>query len=361
MSKNTDPLVGVVCITYNQAAYLRDMLDGIAMQQTDFPFVAVIGNDDSSDDTAEILEEYRCRYPHIFKVLNHPVRHGAIENSLIVLDNIPPVRYLAFCEGDDYWTDPLKLQKQVDYMERHQECAICFHIAAVKYENGEKEDEQLPSAKMQKELSPEVSEKLLLENNFIATASIMLRRKYSAAEFRKIYKTDIMPGDWFWLLAHMRFGTMHYIPETMSVYRKHDAGMFSSLERQCDLFFRKYGIRHCRFFEEALGLFAKDSHEYRILRRRYCNFVLEFLASTIKTNDLPTLEHFLSAFDLRALDLMIRHRHHQGLLPALARTLYLYCTPSDSRWEKAGQFFLRIGLKIRDDGLWESIKRAVGL
>lgn len=359
MNNNKEPLVGISCITYNHAPFLREMLEGIAKQQTDFPFIAVIGNDKSPDNTADILEEYRSRYPDIFKIINQPVNKGVIENSLIVLDNIPPVRYLTFCEGDDYWTDPLKLQKQVDWMECHPECAICYHIAAVKYENEHecRKDEQVPSKDVVKKLSTCDPKKLLLEINYIPTASVMYRRHYSASEFRKIYKTDIMPGDWFRHLAHARFGTIHFIPEIMSVYRKHSGGIFSSLEKKQHLFMQKYGIKGCRFYQEALKLFDEGSIEFRILQRRYCNHCLVLMTSIVSNDDTQLLKCFLESFPKESLEQMLLHKHNLGTLSALSRMMYLYSTPAESCWEKIGQYFIRFYLKLQHDGVCKCIKR----
>ena len=349
--QDNHPLVGISCVTFNQAPFLRDMLEGIAMQKTTFSFVAVIGDDASTDNTAEILEEYRSRYPHIFKIINQPVNRGVIENSLIVLDNMPPVRYIAFCEGDDYWTDPLKLQKQVDCMERDPECSICFHASRVRYENDQDKQELLPTQREIRIFSKGVPQKLLFERNFIPTASVMYRRQVSAADFRKIYKDDMLPGDWFWHLFHIRYGNIRFIPDVMSVYRRHDTGIFSSLDSQREIFYRKFGIKHCRFFEEALKLFEKDSAEYAILLKSSRNFFLEFLDSCVKTDDMQMLEQFIKSFSVEFLLQLTGYKRSTYLLYSLSRNVCLYCYPQNSFCGKFKRLFLRLLFRLRNDGM----------
>ena len=132
MSK-VKPLVAIHCLVYNHEPYLRDCFEGFVMQQTTFPFVAIVHDDASTDNSAAIIREYEAKYPHIFKpiyekenlyqkggfVLINEVMNTAIEAT--------GAKYVAKCEGDDYWTDPLKLKKQVDFMEANPEYSVCFH------------------------------------------------------------------------------------------------------------------------------------------------------------------------------------------------------------------------------------------
>ncbi len=126
------PLLAIKCCVYNHEPYLRDCLDGIIMQQTNFSFVAVVHDDASTDNSAAIIREYAGKYPSIIKPIyevenqySKPNRAlGKLMNDAI---NATGAKYVAICEGDDYWTDPNKLQKQVDFMELHPECTVSFH------------------------------------------------------------------------------------------------------------------------------------------------------------------------------------------------------------------------------------------
>lgn len=120
------PLVSIRCITYNHEPFIRQCLEGFVMQQTNFPFEAIVHDDASTDGTAAIIREYAEKYPDIIKPIyeteNQYSKHdGSLRK---IMDAHMRGKYIAICEGDDYWIDPLKLQKQVDFMESHPECGL---------------------------------------------------------------------------------------------------------------------------------------------------------------------------------------------------------------------------------------------
>ena len=122
-------LVSISCITYNHSAYIRHCLDGMLMQQTTFNFEILIHDDCSTDGTDDIIREYASKYPQIIKPLfeeENQYQQGKPIGTAVW--NLPRAKgkYIAFCEGDDYWTDPLKLQKQVDFMEANPEYGLCY-------------------------------------------------------------------------------------------------------------------------------------------------------------------------------------------------------------------------------------------
>src|SRR5574344_1986516 len=127
------PLVVIRCITYNHESYIRDCLNGFVMQKTTFPFVAVVHDDASTDKTADIIREYAEKYPDIIKPIyetenQYSKSDGSLER---IMNAHTKGKYIALCEGDDYWIDPLKLQKQVDFLEANPEYSMCFHKAKV--------------------------------------------------------------------------------------------------------------------------------------------------------------------------------------------------------------------------------------
>ena len=125
------PLLAIRCVTYNHEPYIRDCLEGFVMQKTNFKFVAIVHDDASTDNTAIIVKEYAERYPDIIKPIlqkenQHSKGPGTIGKILNEAIDNTEAKYVALCEGDDYWIDPYKLQKQVDFMEANPDYSLCF-------------------------------------------------------------------------------------------------------------------------------------------------------------------------------------------------------------------------------------------
>lgn len=132
MGDSAIPLVSISCLTYNHGKFLKDALEGFLMQKTNFPFEVLIHDDASTDDTVQIILEYQQRYPDLIKpVFQEKNLWSQGKRALSATYNFPRAqgKYIAMCEGDDYWTEPLKLQKQVDFLECHPEYVACVHGA----------------------------------------------------------------------------------------------------------------------------------------------------------------------------------------------------------------------------------------
>jgi len=124
-----EPLVSVCCITYNHEKYITEAIESFLMQETDFPFEIIIHDDASTDKTANIIKEYELKYPDIIKPI-YQTENQYSKGKRITFEYVFPKvtgKYIAFCEGDDYWIDKNKLQKQVDFMEKNSEFSMCFH------------------------------------------------------------------------------------------------------------------------------------------------------------------------------------------------------------------------------------------
>lgn len=123
------PLVSICCITYNHEPYIRECLDGFLMQKTDFDFEILIHDDASTDKTADIIREYELKYPEIINPIYQTENQYSKGVRPINKFNFERAqgKYIAMCEGDDYWTDPLKLQKQVDFLDEHPEYVLSCH------------------------------------------------------------------------------------------------------------------------------------------------------------------------------------------------------------------------------------------
>lgn len=129
--ENSRTTVVIQCLVYNHKPYLRQCLDGFIMQKTNFKFVAVVHDDCSTDGSQEIIREYEEKYPDIIKPIyeienQYSKRDGSLMRIVNKALNAIEAKYLAFCEGDDYWIDSLKLQKQVDFLDSHADIGLCY-------------------------------------------------------------------------------------------------------------------------------------------------------------------------------------------------------------------------------------------
>ena len=242
------PLLSIHCITYNHAPFIRQALDGFVMQKTNFPFEVIIHDDASTDGTTEIIREYEAKYPDIIKPIYQTENQwskGVNINKEFIFPKIKG-QYVALCEGDDYWTDKNKLQKQVDYMDAHPDCSLCFHPVTCKWEEGEQPDSVFPDKKMSANVGA-MNLKSLLKQNFIQTNSVVYRWRFHQ-DSPELIPNGILPGDWFLHLLHAEVGKIAMLPDVMAVYRKHKGGIWWQAG-QNNSFYLRNGVAHIAFFK----------------------------------------------------------------------------------------------------------------
>jgi Glycosyl transferase family 2 len=243
------PKVSVVSITYNHESYIRDALDGFIAQKTDFPVEIIVADDASTDATPAIIQEYADRHPHLFRPILRSENVGTHANLTDAL-SAARGKYLALCEGDDYWIDPMKLTKQVAFLDRHPETAVCFHPVRMIWTDGHARDSTFPPAPLRRKLSVET----LLSGNFIQTNSVVYRR---LARYDDI-PADVMPLDWYLHVRHAVHGDIAMLPETMGVYRRHSQGMWHNSVADPLRFWLTQGPGHAAMFDAMLDLFPGD-------------------------------------------------------------------------------------------------------
>lgn len=217
----TDIKVSVAMITYNQERLVAQAIEGVLMQQTDFAVELVIGEDCSTDGTRTIVRDYGERYPDRIRLLLPEHNLGIIPNFAATL-NACRGEYLALCEGDDYWTDPLKLQKQVDFLDAHTECSMCFHDVSVLDESCPGENRIHPGF-TDKRVTYGIEE--LLRTDFIATCSVLYRRGIAGELPPWFYGMPV--GDWPLHLLYADRGRIGYLAEVMATLRIHGGGAWS--------------------------------------------------------------------------------------------------------------------------------------
>jgi glycosyltransferase involved in cell wall biosynthesis len=250
------PLVSIHCLTFNHAKYIRLCLDGFIMQKTNFSFEVLIHDDASTDGTQNIIMEYQQKFPEIIKPIYQTENQYSkgIGVSNFNYERIQG-KYVALCEGDDYWTYEKKLQIQVDFMESHPECSVCFHPVSVVWEDNSKPSYIFPSreARFNKEV---LGLKDLLKANFIQTNSVMYRWQFYGKNYEVFYPDNILPLDWYWHLFHSKYGSICFIDKCMGVYNKHSGGMWYGN------FLLNHGIKHIKFYEAVCINIAPNKKLY---------------------------------------------------------------------------------------------------
>jgi glycosyltransferase involved in cell wall biosynthesis len=239
-----------VCVpAFNHEKYIAQMLDGALMQQTDFDFEIVIGDDASTDSTPDIIQQYIARNPGRIRAFLHAENQGPKEprefagrNNVLQLLKACEGEYVAMCEGDDYWTDPLKLQKQVDFLDKNPDFAISHHNMLVTYEDGS--DSHSFNAPDQKLVS--TIKDILEDKWFMATASWVYRNHFLTNDFAE-WHAKAAAGDWAVMIQLAAQGRIGYLPETMGVYRKHSAGL-SNIHSQTN---RNFLLNRKEMFENV--------------------------------------------------------------------------------------------------------------
>lgn len=208
-------MVTIRCITYNHESYIRQCLEGFIMQKTNFRFEAIVHDDASTDGTATIIREYAEKYPDIIKPIfeteNQYSKHdGSLQR---IMSEHTHGKYVAICEGDDYWTDPLKLQKQVDFLEENHQYGMCY-MKVLKFYQSESRLGEIYGG-------PSITFDDLLKENSIPTLTTMFRKSLfdTYEEQLSPYKNNWLMGDyplWLWLSYN---SLIAFIPEVSGVYR----------------------------------------------------------------------------------------------------------------------------------------------
>ena len=259
-------LLSIVCITYNHEKFIRQTLDGFVNQKTNFKFEVIIHDDASTDKTAEIIKQYQEKYPHIIKPIFQVENKFSQGIPLLKRFVYPCIKskYVAMCEGDDYWTDEYKLQKQVDFLEANPDYSICFHPVKFIYEDKPNKTNIHPSKKF---LSQDLTFEKLLKTNFIQTNSVVYRWRFINESFEDIIPDAILPSDWHLHLAHAEKGKIGVINDVMSVYRRHSGGVWTDTDATNKNLHRRHGMKEIKFYHSVYETFAKKSEKY--LNKKY--------------------------------------------------------------------------------------------
>lgn len=304
--KKEKPFVFVRCLTYNHEKYIEDALNGFVMQQTNFPFVVAIVDDASTDNNARIIREYLQRVCDFDSIKSTIEEYGKVidatpldnpncllhivhlnENHYGKKSKLPyfakyenAAKYVAMCEGDDYWTDPLKLQKQVDFLETNPEYSMCFHAAKISLEGV---DASKTGAKCERLETREYHANEMFSSWIVPTASIVYRRSmYKTKQIKNA--TWLTRGDIALVLTCADTGRVWGMQEQMSVYRmqpnsvSHNPNIRGKEIFKLPNHFRCLYMNFTRLNKEDITWCISNAYYGRMKRRRNpINFICDFI------------------------------------------------------------------------------------
>lgn len=215
--KNDNIAVSVLCMTYNHEKYIRRCLEGFVSQKTNFNYEILINDDASTDGTRKIIEEFEAKYPNLIKPVYQ--KKNVYSQNIEIFDEIlypkSSGKYIAICEGDDYWCDNNKLQLQYDFMEAHPECSACFHNTICHDLLGKSKDTTYNYWKEIHFLSPDE----VFNEGLVHTTSHFVRRECFLKE-KETYKFSF--GDYVRKTNYFRYGQLAVLPQVMSVYNSNN-------------------------------------------------------------------------------------------------------------------------------------------
>lgn len=214
------PTVSVFVLVYNHEKFLHECLNGILNQDTSFNYDICVGEDCSTDNSRSILIEYQRKYPGIFKILLHDVNVGAVQNQNALLRTCRG-EYIAVCEGDDYWTDPLKLQKQVNFLQENTDCNLVYHRVMLYNEDTKVFSKEVLN--LEEQLQKRDLRRFTLEGNFMHTPSVVFRNNI---DYQSPLLKEVI-GDYVLWYLNGEKGLFGYIPDYMAVYRISQSGVWS--------------------------------------------------------------------------------------------------------------------------------------
>jgi len=224
MEQYVKPSVAIWCITYNQKKFIKDALEGFVLQKTKFPIEVVVHDDASTDGTTDVIKDYAAKYPDLITPVieqENQWKLGGLQRIIsIMCKSHCRGKYIAFCEGDDFWTDPMKLQRQVDFLEAHGDYSMCFHSAKKQYEC-----ETVAWINCENIEDRDYDATDIFINWTIPTASIVCRKEAIDYYYGLKNPHYIQNYDIFVILSCAMIGKIRGMHRQMSVYRIQGEGL----------------------------------------------------------------------------------------------------------------------------------------
>lgn len=284
------PLVSIICTTYNQEQYIAQAIDGFLMQKTNFPFEIIVHDDASTDNTATIIKDYESKNPNLFvTIYQSENKHSKIGNGIWAEIVFPKAqgKYIATCEGDDYWDDPLKLQKQFEFMEHAPNVSFSFHGGKTLASNGKFGTAYSSARFLDKQIVPL---NYFFENGggTYCTASAMFLKKITLDPPSWFSKAPF--GDYPLMFLAIQYGDIGYLSDEMCVYRTRSLGSWSS----SNLRFNKRINNYYKLIKLNKEIDSATNRKYR-----------KYLNLTLYSYILGRMKHKLKIAKVRLFNLII--------------------------------------------------------
>ncbi len=311
--KKKEPLVSICCITYNHELYIRDAIEGFLMQKTDFPFEILIHDDASTDGTADIIREYEAKYPDIIKPIYQTENQYSKGIKISATYNYPRAKgkYIALCEGDDYWIDPYKLQKQVDFLEANNDVNIIYHKVNIL-----NPDNKIISYGSKNNFYFSFYDSLISKQG--VTLSCMFRKVGLSILSNKLTILKLNVGDWPLECFLTLNSKGYYLAETMGVYRVHSGGLTKKLV------YSKYIIDRYKFLLYLLNDDILNTDQYIFIKNLFRRVLLLLLL----TPDITIRKsHLLNCFIenmFKTKKIKIKYNDLLSVFPAIRRFFKYY-------------------------------------
>ncbi|MFI3326697.1 MAG: glycosyltransferase [Clostridia bacterium] len=289
---NKEIFVSVYCLCYNHEKYIRKCLDGFVMQKTNFIYEVIVHDDASTDNSANIIKEYEKKYPDIIKPIYQKVNQYSQGIKIFTTHILPKCKgkYIAICEGDDYWTDENKLQIQFDYMEIHVNCSICGHAFSKIHEDG-----TIMENIFSLDSIINVS-KVIMFDNMPQTATLMYRKKLIS--LRPSFFSETTVGDYPLMLYMSTKGEFHCINKNMSCYRLFVPGSWVNSTAKDP---KKFIIPHL----DAMKVFLEKFNDYtnkeyeNMINLKISQFQLQKNILERSFNKIISNEYFIKKYSFK--------------------------------------------------------------
>lgn len=271
--------VSICCVTYNHGEYIKQALDSFLAQKTRFNIEILIHDDASTDNTPQIIEKIEKKYPTIIKPIYQKENQFSKGIPISRTFNFPRARgkYIALCEGDDYWTDPYKLQKQIDFLEHNKAYSICFHNVKIN-KHGE-----LINDYITRDVPESTSIIELAKGNYMHTPSVVFKRNWQELPS---WFALCPAGDYPLHMINAQFGKIKKLDEVMAVYRIHNSNIWANQDN-----FRMSQNIHA-YLHEMIDNFESGANE--ILKSRYLNITRNLIKKCLELNQRETANYYLT-------------------------------------------------------------------